>query len=262
MTDAVHYAPAEAPELLAALALAAGANPDPRRLTLIDRIMARATATIGSGAYDTVWEAGASASLYPWASLTSAVALELLSGSANDAAAGSGARTVRVTGLTGDYAEQSETVTLNGTSAVALTLSYLRVNAIDVLTCGSGGANAGALTLRLSGGGATVGYVVAGEMLSTHGVYTVPAGARVWLLTPDLCRTANTAVDTVLWARPAGGLFAPKLRYNVQTGTYTPGRRIPPAVLAAGSDIEYRGKAASTTSGMIINQPLLLETLP
>lgn len=72
-----------------------------------------------------------------------AVVLGIASSSANDAAAGTGARTVRVTGLDANYNLLQEDVTLNGTTKVATVGTYLRVNKLEVLTAGSGGVNAG-----------------------------------------------------------------------------------------------------------------------
>jgi hypothetical protein len=66
--------------------------------------------------------------------------------SAADAAAGTGARTIRVTGITTTFAAFSETVTLNGqTSVVLATANILLIHDAEVLTAGSGLMNAGAI---------------------------------------------------------------------------------------------------------------------
>jgi hypothetical protein len=63
-----------------------------------------------------------------------------------DTGAGTGARTVTVSGLDNNYDQKVETVTLNGQSGVELNGStWFRVNRIVVNTAGSGGANAGVL---------------------------------------------------------------------------------------------------------------------
>lgn len=56
---------------------------------------------------------------------TTATALEILSSDANDTAAGTGARTVTVEGLDGSGNPLTETVSMNGTAAVALSNSFL-----------------------------------------------------------------------------------------------------------------------------------------
>lgn len=91
----------------------------------------------------------------------------IASASANDTAAGTGARTVRikyydVTGIGPLW----ETVTLNGTTyvnTVATNICY--IEQMEVLTVGSGLVNAGILTLKAAtaGGGATIGTINAGD---------------------------------------------------------------------------------------------------
>lgn len=57
---------------------------------------------------------------------------------------GTGALTVRVSGITTSYAAFSETVTMNGQTSVNLaTSSVLFINSIEVLTAGSTGSNTG-----------------------------------------------------------------------------------------------------------------------
>ena len=94
---------------------------------------------------------------------------------------GTGARTVVITGLDGDYNVVSETVTLNGQTAVNTTNSYLYVNAFYVATVGSGGANAGIIyagTGVVTAGVPAVIYdlIAAGYNNRTTAHYCVPAG--------------------------------------------------------------------------------------
>ena len=74
---------------------------------------------------------------------TVASVLKISSSSADDTSAGTGARTVHIEGLDGNYDVVSETVILNGQTAVNTTNSYLYVNSFYVVTAGSGGENAG-----------------------------------------------------------------------------------------------------------------------
>lgn len=91
----------------------------------------------------------------------------IASASANDAAAGTGARTVSIV-----YYDQtgagpfSETVTLNGVTYVnTVATNICFIEEIVVLTAGSGGVNAGILTLKAAtaGGGATIGTISASD---------------------------------------------------------------------------------------------------
>ena len=83
----------------------------------------------------TVWSGTTSNYVYP----ASATVMKISSSDANDASAGTGAQTVNIFGLDANYAEISETVSLNGQTAVNTIGSYLRINQLVVLTAGSGG---------------------------------------------------------------------------------------------------------------------------
>lgn len=118
---------------------------------------------------------------------TSASVLKISSSDANDTSAGTGARTVFIEGLDGDYAVVSETVTLNGQTAVDTTNSYLYVNNFYVVTAGSGGENAGNInagTGTVTAGVPAVLYdiIAAGFNNRTTGHYCVPAGYTAYLI--------------------------------------------------------------------------------
>lgn len=118
-----------------------------------------------------VWEG---AGLYPFQS--AATVLEILSASASDTAAGTGARTFTLTGLDANFNVISETLTMNGVTPVQSTKSYLRVNDLRVATAGSGGVNAGDVTLRVTGAGATQAIARALYGYAKQAIYTVPTG--------------------------------------------------------------------------------------
>lgn len=103
--------------------------------------------------------------------------LNIVSGSANDAAAGTGQRTIKIVGLDYAGAYYEETVTLNGTTPVVTASSWLRVFRVFGMTAGSGGTNAGAITVKHNVTTANVFAVVkAGRSQAMLGVFTVPAG--------------------------------------------------------------------------------------
>jgi len=72
-----------------------------------------------------------------------ALQLSVSSSSTSDTAAGTGARTVYLEGLDGNHNTVSETVTLNGQTAVTTVNSYLHINNAYVATAGSGLSAAG-----------------------------------------------------------------------------------------------------------------------
>ena len=120
--------------------------------------------------HETLWD---NSSLYVFlqANMSSPT---IVSSSANDAAAGTGARTVRITGVDSTFATKTEDVTLNGATPVSLVNNYMSINSIIVLTAGSGLVNAG--TLTLAAGGTTHGFMAAAINQTTSFIYTVPTG--------------------------------------------------------------------------------------
>ena len=112
---------------------------------------------------------------------TVAATLKISSSSTSDAAAGTGARTVLISGLDGSHNEISETVTLNGQTAVNTTKTYLHVNGITVLTVGSGGSNAGVIyagtgVVTLGVPASIYNLIDTGFNQSTSAMFTIPSG--------------------------------------------------------------------------------------
>ena len=117
---------------------------------------------------------------------TVASVLKISSGSNDDDVAGTGARTVFIEGLDGNYNVVSETVELDGQTAVNTTNSYLYVNQFYVLTVGSGGENAGIVyagTGTVTSGVPAVIYdlIAAGYNNRTTAHYCVPAGYSAYM---------------------------------------------------------------------------------
>jgi len=147
---------------------------------------------------------------------TSATSLEIVSTNSNDNASGTGARTVEVQGLDANFDLQTETVSMNatdGTIAAPLANTYTRVFRVKVATSGTyatqtGGSHVGTLTIRVSGGGATWATIVTSAggfpMGRTEiGVYTIPAGYTVYLLSKHVS-IESAKVPDVLWFRREG----------------------------------------------------------
>jgi hypothetical protein len=119
---------------------------------------------------------------------TVASVLKISSSSTDDTSAGTGARTVTIVGLDGSYNQVSESITLNGQTAVNTTNSYLYVNGFYVASTGSGGANAGKInagTGVVTAGVPAVLYdiIATGYNNRTTAHYCVPAGYTGYLTT-------------------------------------------------------------------------------
>jgi hypothetical protein len=129
---------------------------------------------------------------------TSATVMKVSSASANDTAAGTGARTILVAGLDTSYNRISETVILNGQTAVNTTNSYLRITYTEILTVGSGAAQAGTIYVGTgtvtSGVPATV-YWQSETTYNNWGFagYTVPAGYTAYVTSYTITSQAASA---------------------------------------------------------------------
>lgn len=108
--------------------------------------------------------------------LTASELHNVVSASANDTVAGTGARYVLINGLDNDYNLIYETVALNGTTPVSTTKKYLRIYNARVVAAGSGKVNAGAITLTASSAGTVQEYIPIGESVSHSSHMTCPAG--------------------------------------------------------------------------------------
>lgn len=147
-----------------------------------------------------------------WVMPLSAVSIELLSDSASDGVAGTGARQVRVSGVDANFAIQVETITMNGTTPVASALTWRAINSmvvVDDATVGYGSnrANVGNITARIPGPGASQGHIAAGKSTSLLGRFTVPAG-YTWL------------INNFFFNGNASG--SPNASYHVAARSFTP----------------------------------------
>lgn len=110
----------------------------------------------------------------------------LVSSSASDAAAGTGARKVKVTYFTMDAngviaGPLSEIITLNGVTAVAMVETLLfAVEKIEVVSVGSGGVPAGTISMKAAadGTGATIASVATGKLRTFLAHHYVAPGKR------------------------------------------------------------------------------------
>lgn len=133
-------------------------------------------------ATETIWPGGG---LLPFPS--SAIQMSVSSASANDTSSGTGARTVYISGLDANHNEVSETVTLNGQTAVTTVNSYLHINDAYVASAGSGNSAAGSIYIGTgvvtAGVPATVYDIIAFDYNKrVTGNYTIPAGYTGYLV--------------------------------------------------------------------------------
>ena len=137
--------------------------------------------------------------------------LEMLSDdNTNDKAGGSGALTVRVYGISTGWLEDTEDVTLNGTTAVALSTQFFRIYRMKVLTSGTYGdavtpSHDSTITLRTASAGVTWavigtedGYGFAQSLVS---VFSVPEGKTAYPLDEVFTVESNKTITLFFFAR-------------------------------------------------------------
>jgi hypothetical protein len=211
--------------------------------------------------YETVWIEGGTYT-FP----TSASVLKVSSSSATDDKDSTGAHTVLIQGVDGDYNEVSETITLEGQAAQNTTNSYLRVNKMTVMTAGSGGTSVGVIYA----GTGTVNSGVPDVIVNRTGInsnesesafYTVPEGYTAYITRWSMSSANSTAEASTQFAlriRPYGGVFGFKALY------YTPGNGIYecealyPVGIPEKADIEVRAAASAGSSGASTQLQILL----
>ena len=202
---------------------------------------------------ETVWAQGGTYA-YPAA----ATVMKISSSSADDASAGTGARSIAIFGLDANYNEISESVLLDGQTAVNTGNSYLRISRMYVTTAGSGATAAGTIYAGTgtvtSGVPATVyGMITLTANQTQMAFWTVPAGYTLYLT--GLFYTsgntnANAWTNFQLIQRPLGGVF------RQQSSSRVPGNGDfvidfhTPLAFSEKTDIEVRAVASTSPSNV------------
>lgn len=124
------------------------------------------------------------------------VQMSIVSTSANDAAAGTGVRTMDIHYLDASLVEQVETVTLNGTTPVLTVATNIRfVQCMHMVTFGTSKVAAGNITA--SNGGQNYAQISATQARCSSSVRMVPAGKRLIVTTFYAGATSGTAAAKV-----------------------------------------------------------------
>jgi len=108
--------------------------------------------------------------------LSAAEQMNIASDSASDASAGVGARTVQIRGVDANFVKITENITMNGTTDVLTTKSFLRVVQIVVLTVGTSLENVGSITATADTAATLQDVLEPTLNHSTSAHYTSPAG--------------------------------------------------------------------------------------
>lgn len=141
----------------------------------------------------------------------SAVSLEVVSSNANDTLLGSGAKQVYVETLDANWNTYTQTINMNGTSAVALTGTHIRAQFMYVVGDQSAIGN---ITLRVASAGSTLLTIQDGDNTSVSSSYTVPNGYTAFFIQGYASSNSKISgyMDFKLLTRRYGGVFIIKGR--------------------------------------------------
>lgn len=159
---------------------------------------------------------------------------------ASTSASDDATKQVLVSGLDANYSPISETITLNGTTNVATTKSYLRIQRLSVV-----GSNTivGNVTIRNSD---VLGCLRDGDGQSLQGVYTIPKGTTGYLTQISASVPKGGDATFRLYSKSANS--SPFARHIFALSAMTYSYDFPyPTVLPEKTDIEFT--ALSTTGG-------------
>lgn len=212
-----------------------------------------------------VW-AGADGALLPvpqpiWIAPTAARRHTISSTSASDTAGGTGMRTVAVRGLTSwSTKEVTEIVTLNGLTGVLTANSYVILNDMTMVTCGSAGPNVGRVTAVAQTDNTISLAMRPNSGRTTTTIYGIPSVQRLVFRRWDVFLNRESAASFIEArflvnlnpaAQPSGWIEADR-RTATSSGSSAPQWLIdpPPAVNGpAILKVQVEGSKASTSGG-------------
>ncbi len=211
--------------------------------------------------FEDIWGGGG---YYTGFDATAAETVEIFSSDAADDVAGTGALSIQMYGLDANWEEQDETLVLTGATAVDSANTYIRCNRAIVRTAGSGGENAGEITIRQKTTTANVfAKVPAGYNQTMISCYTVPAGKCAYMTGWFCALSGRTNADSVvkLLARPTGEVFQVKEKVSLQGNGTTVSQRsydIPKGCFIAKTDIKIHADTDVNNTGLSAGFDLIL----
>lgn len=184
--------------------------------------------------------------------------VEVLSGSADDNAAGVGARSVIITGLKSTTSEmfESETIILNGTTPVDSLNNWWRVFLVKVDTAGANGKASADIIVRSKANNSIVFAVMPnGFNRSTIGAITVPFNRRMIIREVQSSIIRNNGLPgsatASLRIRKQGGVYDAKRIFQLQSGSPFIIKEKGGLVAEPLDDIKFRADQVSDNSSLV-----------
>lgn len=157
---------------------------------------------------------------------------------------------VLIQGLDANYNQISETVSLNGTTDVVTTKSYLRILSMSVAS----GNPTGIITLKDLTNTTTYAKILSGFGRTQMAIYTVPAGYTFYLSRVDAYTSANGSNSD--WVQYRNEQITPNgvITHTQQapfTNTYH-AQRVMPRPFTEKTDIQLQAKTSANTHAVAI----------
>ena len=136
--------------------------------------------------------------------------------------AGTGARTVTITGINDSYDIVTETVTMNGTTNVSTVNKYWNIHRAFVATAGTDTGAIGTITIISTAAGTpTIGNIAIGYNQTQSTVYMVPRNYSAYINLPNVAgqnTTVNSLCDIGCFKKDFGGVFRIQIDFLLTGG--------------------------------------------
>jgi len=191
-----------------------------------------------------VWDYGGTTALYVFPA--AAAKMRVVSSSVQDDTGGSGATKIKINGLIAGYVDTTEEVTLDGTTPVQTSNSFLRINKVWV---SAGAAAAGNISIyHLTNATPIYAYITLGFTQSRQIIFTTPTGKSLYITGMRISAgvgntTASGKINYVIFTLKAtvdpgtgaaSTLFYPLMEMGVVNGSFYVPFEMPIKIPATG----------------------------
>lgn len=176
---------------------------------------------------------------------TSAGVVTVVSDDTDDTSDGTGARTIKLEGLDGDYNPITETLTMNGTTNVVGSETFLRLFRMSVETAGSNGGLEGTITATI-GGNEMARMESEYDNQTLQANYTIPRNKRGYLTRIQITSTKDNKEAMVgLFTRELNSVFKVKQLVEIYRNNIVVDFPAP-LLIPEKTDIELKAKNLSS----------------
>lgn len=131
-----------------------------------------------------------------------ATTLTLASSSVNDDDGGTGTNSIVVYGIDENRDLQIEVITMDGTTNVVTSSTWLGINRVAMFLCGSGQVNAGVIDITATTGGSQMAQMPLGDGVTQQCIFHIPRNHRFvaeWVRVNVLNRAKDAELTIKMW---------------------------------------------------------------